>query len=61
MRAFAESDNLVSPYALTGGPRIPWQEDDLRARIEKLKAGGITLYNMMIGGFNKTLYGKAGP
>src|SRR6476660_6062965 len=47
-------------YALTGGPRIPWQEADLRARIEKLKAGGITLYNMMIGGFNKTLYGKPG-
>jgi mannonate dehydratase len=47
-------------YALTGGPRIPWQEADLRARIDKLKAGGITLYNMMIGGFNKTLYGKPG-
>ena len=28
-------------YVLTGGPRIPWQEDEIRGRIEKLKAGGI--------------------
>ncbi len=47
-------------YALTGGPRIPWQEADLRARIDQLKAGGITLYNMMIGGYPNTLYGKPG-
>ena len=47
-------------YALTGGPRIPWTEEDIRARIQKLKDGGITLYNMMIGGFPKTLYGKPG-
>ena len=39
---------------------MPWQEAELRARIEKLKAGGITLYNMMIGGFPKTFYGKPG-
>lgn len=47
-------------YVLTGGPRIPWEENELRARMEKLKAGGITLYNMMIGGFPNTLYGKPG-
>src|SRR4051794_21665014 len=47
-------------YALTGGPRIPWTEEDLRSRIQKVKDGGITLYNMMIGGFSKTLYGKPG-
>src|SRR3954464_14891778 len=47
-------------YALTGGPRLPWTEEDLRARIQKLKDGGITLYNMMMGGFPKTLYGKPG-
>lgn len=37
-------------YALTVGPPIPWREADIRARIDQLKAGGITLYNMMIGG-----------
>jgi len=47
-------------YALTSGPRMPWVEEELRTRIEKLKAGGITLYNMMIGGFPKTIYGKPG-
>jgi mannonate dehydratase len=47
-------------HVLSGGPRIPWTEDDLRARIERLKAGGITLYNLMIGGFPNTLYGKPG-
>ena len=47
-------------YVLTGGPRIPWQEADIRARIERLKAGGLTLYNMMIGGFPNTLYGRPG-
>lgn len=47
-------------YVLTGGPVIPWQEADIRARIERLKAGGLTLYNMMIGGFPNTLYGRPG-
>jgi len=27
-------------HVLTGGPRIPWSEADVRARIEQLKAGG---------------------
>ena len=45
---------------LTGGPPIPWQEDDLRAFMDRLKTGGLTLGNMMISGFPKTLYGKSG-
>jgi mannonate dehydratase len=47
-------------YVLTGGPRIPWEEAELRGRIEKLKSAGLTLYNLMIGGFPKTLYGQPG-
>jgi mannonate dehydratase len=47
-------------YVLTGGPLIPWEEADIRSRIERLKAAGLTLYNMMIGGFPNTLYGRAG-
>lgn len=47
-------------YLLGGGPRIPWQEADLRARIERYKAGGLTLYNLMIGGFPNTIYGRPG-
>ena len=45
---------------LMGGPPIPWREADLRALMEKLKSGGLTLGNMMISGFPKTLYGKPG-
>ncbi len=47
-------------YVLTGGPPIPWQEADLRSRIEQFKAGGLTLYNMMIYGFNKAIYARPG-
>ena len=45
---------------LMGGPPIPWREPDLRALIDKLKTGGLSLGNMMITGFPKTLYGKPG-
>jgi mannonate dehydratase len=47
-------------YVLSGGPRIPWQEADLRGRIERLKAEGLTVYNLMIGGFPNTIYGRPG-
>ncbi len=47
-------------YVLSGGPPIPWQEADLRARMERLKAAGLTLCNLMIAGFPDTLYGKPG-
>ncbi len=47
-------------HVLSGGPRLPWTEEALRARIERLKSGGLTLYNLMIGGFPKTLYGQPG-
>ena len=45
---------------LMGGPPIPWQEADLQRLMDQLKAGGLTLGNMMIDGFPKTLYGKPG-
>ncbi len=45
---------------LMGGPRIPWEESRLRTIMQELKAGGLTLGNMMIGGFPNTLYGRPG-
>ena len=45
---------------LMGGPAIPWLEADLRTLMDKLKTGGLTLGNLMISGFPRTLYGKAG-
>ena len=47
-------------YVLTGGPRIPWDEADLRARIDRFKAGGLTLCNMMISGFDDVIWGRPG-
>jgi mannonate dehydratase len=47
-------------YVLTGGPKIPWAETDIRTRIDEFKAGGLTLCNMMISGFDDVIWGKAG-
>jgi mannonate dehydratase len=45
---------------LMGGPKMPWQEADLQATVDKLKTGGLTLGNMMIAGFPNCIYGRAG-
>lgn len=47
-------------HVFTGGPKIPWQTEQISALIDKLKAGGLTLGNMMISGFPKTIYGLPG-
>ena len=47
-------------HVLSGGPVIPWTVSDLQPKVDKLKAGGITLGNLMIGGFPKTIYGQPG-
>src|SRR5436853_5544664 len=43
-------------YVLMGGPPIPWTEADLRERLNHFKAGGLTIINLMISGFPKTIY-----
>jgi mannonate dehydratase len=47
-------------HVLMGGPPIPWTESDIKARIATLKSGGLSLGNMMIVGFPKTIYGRPG-
>jgi mannonate dehydratase len=47
-------------HVLMGGPRIPWEESRLRAMMDNFKAGGLTLGNLMIGGFPNAIYGKPG-
>jgi len=44
-------------YVLMGGPRIPWTEESLRQILDRYKAGGITVINMMIGGMNDIIHG----
>src|SRR5437870_7996415 len=47
-------------HVLMGGPKIPWSEADVRARIDQFKAGGLTLCNMMISGFDDVIWGRPG-
>ncbi len=47
-------------HVLTGGPKIPWDEADIRARIDRFKGGGLTLCNMMISGFDDVIWGRPG-
>jgi len=57
---FQRIKQLAVDYVLGGGPRIPWTEDDLRAHVERLKGAGLTLYNLMIGGFSNAIYDRPG-
>jgi mannonate dehydratase len=47
-------------HVLMGGPEIPWTEAGLRALVERFRAGGLAVVNLMIAGFPNTLYGRAG-
>jgi mannonate dehydratase len=47
-------------HVLSGGPAIPWTVSQLQPLMDRLKSNGVTLGNLMIGGFPKTLYGKPG-
>ena len=47
-------------HVATGGLEIPWEESQIRALVDRLKSGGLSLGNLMISGFTNTLYGKLG-
>lgn len=47
-------------YALAGGGPIPWDEAELRARMARYKAHGITLSNLMMSGFQDVVFGRPG-
>jgi len=47
-------------YVLGGGPRIPWDEKALREQMDRYKANGITVGNLMISGFNNAIYNRPG-
>jgi mannonate dehydratase len=47
-------------HVLSGGPRIPWREEQLRPIVDKLQRGGLALGNLMIAGFPNALYGRPG-
>jgi mannonate dehydratase len=47
-------------HVLSGGPPIPWEEGRIKDMMDRLKAGGLTLGNLMISGFPNTIYGRPG-
>ena len=47
-------------HVLSNGPAIPWESSKLQPWVDKLKAGGVALGNLMIGGFPNTIYGRPG-
>ena len=47
-------------HVLSGGPAIPWSVEQLSPIVDKLKAAGVKLGNLMIGGFPNTIYGRPG-
>ena len=47
-------------HVAMGGPTIPWEERQIRALVDQLKSGGLTLGNLMVSGFPNTLYGRPG-
>ncbi len=47
-------------HVLMGGGRIPWDESELRARMARFEANGLTICNMMISGFPDVVYGWSG-
>jgi mannonate dehydratase len=47
-------------HVLMGGPPMPWTDQQLRTIVDRCKAGGLVVGNMMIGGFPNTIYGRPG-
>jgi len=47
-------------HALSSGPALPWTAELLQPVVDKVKAGGVSLGNLMINGFPKTIYGLPG-
>jgi len=47
-------------YVLSGGGRIPWEEAQLKAQMDRISSYGLTLGNLMIGGFNNAIYARPG-
>jgi mannonate dehydratase len=47
-------------HVISGGGRIPWEEARLRETMDRLKANGLTLGNLMIVGFPNAIYNRPG-
>ncbi len=55
-----QTKQMGADYVLMGGPEIPWTVDGLKTIMDRFKAEGLTVINMMIGGHPNTIYGRQG-
>ncbi len=55
-----QAKQMGADYVLMGGPEIPWTIEGLRSIMNRFKAEGLTVINMMIGGHPNTIYGREG-
>lgn len=59
--AMRQIKQLGVNHVARGGPgRLPWTEEEIRGVLDSFKAGGLTVSNMMIGGFPNAIYGRPG-
>jgi mannonate dehydratase len=58
--AMRQMKQLGVDYVHMSGPQIPWKEETLQPILDRFKAEGLTVINMMIGGFPNTIYGREG-
>jgi mannonate dehydratase len=47
-------------HALSNGPQIPWTASQLQPIMDKMKAGGLTLGNLMMGGIPNSIFARPG-
>ena len=65
-RGMRRVSQLGVTHVIMVGPPILWEESEIRARMDLLKRGGLTLANMMLpwgatpGGMWNTIYGRPG-
>jgi mannonate dehydratase len=45
-------------YVISGGGRIPWEENRLEDMMDRLKTNGLSLANLMIAGFPSAIYNR---
>ena len=57
---FRQIKQLGVDHVLSTGPQIPWDESQLKDMMNRVKAGGLSLGNLMIVGFPNTIYGRPG-
>ena len=60
VKAMRRIKQIGIDYVIMSGPKIPWKEEDIRSAMERFKAQGLTIINMMFGGINNTILGREG-